>query len=99
MKVLRRLEGRERIVEAKDGSIWLCRRVKRKKDSRRRKVLKKSIIHVPIRLLYWPGRDYNPIMFECYYDMSILDELSGFQLPENIEEMYKKVNTNFLKNI
>ena len=51
MEILSR-EGSQVIIKDKNGRTWLTRRVKRKKDSRRRPVLKCTVRYIPIRELF-----------------------------------------------
>lgn len=50
MKILSRV-GSSVVIEAKDGSIWLTRRSKRRHDGRRRVLIKHSVIYIPIKKL------------------------------------------------
>jgi hypothetical protein len=47
-KVISRLEGSLVIVQAKDGTLWLARRKKRKKDSKGRILTRRSVVFIPI---------------------------------------------------
>ncbi len=47
-KVISRLEGSLVIVQAKDGTLWLARRKKRKKDSKGRVLTRRSVVFIPI---------------------------------------------------
>lgn len=51
MKFISRLEGSLVIVQAKDGTLWLARRKKRRSDSRRRTLTKRSVIFIPIETI------------------------------------------------
>lgn len=48
-KVISRLEGSIVIVQAKDGTLWVARKKKRKKDSKRRILTRRSVIYIPIQ--------------------------------------------------
>ncbi len=50
MEIISR-EGSQVIIKDKSGRVWLTRRIKRKKDSRRRAISHYSVRYIPIKEL------------------------------------------------
>lgn len=54
---------------------------------------------MPIELLWWPESEFNPELFELFYDHMALTPDEEFPEPPNITEMKQKVNKKYLEKI